>query len=393
MNFSVSMKSIGLFLCTLALAGAAEPPKTDSNTVVLDAAGVQNLRIETAEAEESDFEESVFSLGRIEAIPASRSGISSRVPGRLLELKVSIGDAVEAGQEVGRLEARVAGNPPPILPLVAAAKGAVTKVNVAVGEPLDPEASLLEITDLSEVFAIARVPEHIAGRMKPGTTAHIRVTALPEEKLEGELLRFGTEADRESGTLDALFKLPNPHLTLRPGMRAEFSVVLSKRESVLAVPRSAVQGDGGNRFVYVKDLRLPNAFVKSPVTLGESNDRFVEITSGVLVGDDVVVRGAYSLSFASGSSVSLKEALDAAHGHEHAEDGSELTPEKRAAIEAKKAAASGHPLPAAAQASPWWKYSTFALAALLVVSLIPKKRPPAADDDAPASKVPEKEGA
>jgi len=60
------------------------------------------------------------------------------------------------------------------------------------------------------------------------------------------------------------------------------------------------------------------------------NDRFVEITSGLFPADEVVTRGAYSLSFAGASSVSLKEALDAAHGHEHAADGSELTDEQRA---------------------------------------------------------------
>ena len=56
------------------------------------------------------------------------------------------------------------------------------------------------------------------------------------------------------------------------------------------------------------------------------NDRFVEITSGLLPGDEVVTRGAYSLAFAGKGSVRLKAALDAAHGHEHNEDGSELKP-------------------------------------------------------------------
>ena len=55
-------------------------------------------------------------------------------------------------------------------------------------------------------------------------------------------------------------------------------------------------------------------------------------------GDDVVVNGAYSLNHAgSGSGLSLK-ALDAAHGHEHNEDGSEMTPAQRAARTAKKQA-------------------------------------------------------
>jgi membrane fusion protein, heavy metal efflux system len=61
------------------------------------------------------------------------------------------------------------------------------------------------------------------------------------------------------------------------------------------------------------------------------NDKFVEIKQGLLPGDEVVVRGGYSLSFAGKGSVSLKEALDAAHGHPHNEDGTEMTKEQLAA--------------------------------------------------------------
>ncbi len=339
------MKSIFLTLCLTGSAFAAESaidPQRAANTVVLTETGVKNLRIETAEAEETEFEETVFSLGRIEAIPSSRSGVSSRVAGRIIELKAALGDTIETGQEIAKLEARVAGNPPPVLTLTAAGKGLVTKSNVALGEPLEPEASLLEITDLSSVHAVARVPEHVAGKMKTGTVAHIKVAALPEEKFDGELLRFGTESDRESGTIDAVFKLPNPNLSLRPGMRAEFSIVLSKREGVKSVPRSALQGDAANRILYVKDFDLDNAFVKTKVEVGRITDSRVEVISGLLPGDEVVTRGAYSLAFAGGGSVSLKEALDAAHGHEHNEDGSEMTAEQKAAHEAAKSGGHSH---------------------------------------------------
>ena len=103
-----------------------------------------------------------------------------------------------------------------------------------------------------------------------------------------------------------------------------------------------------------KDFDLPNAFVKTPVEVGQMNDRFVEITSGLLPGDEVVTRGAYSLSFAGGGSVSLKEALDAAHGHEHAADGSELTPEE-GGDGGKAGGDDGHGH-GEGGASPLWKY-------------------------------------
>ncbi|MFO1486374.1 MAG: efflux RND transporter periplasmic adaptor subunit [Verrucomicrobiaceae bacterium] len=374
---------VPLFLL-LAYSGsihAAEDAKRAANTVVLDETGVKNLRIETVEVEETDFEATIFSLGRIQAIPSKVAAVSSRISGRIIELKASPGDTVKAGDEVAKVESRQPGDPPPVIPLKAPLGGLVTAVESRLGDPIEPDKSVLEITDLSEVYAVARVPEHQAGRMKPGTVAHIKVAALPNEKFDGELLRFGTSADKQSGTIDAIFRLPNTGGQLRSDMRAEFSIVMSKRSNVVSVPRAALQGEGGNRFVYVKDFDLPNAFVKTPVTVGEINDRFVEITSGLLPADEVVTRGAYSLSFAGASSVSLKEALDAAHGHEHAADGSELTPEKKAAMAAQKGGGDGHGHGEEEGASPLWKYASGVLLVLLLLSVFAKKRGTADDED------------
>jgi multidrug efflux pump subunit AcrA (membrane-fusion protein) len=362
-------------LLCLALSGtapAAEDSKRASNTIVLDETGVKNLRIETVEAEEADFEEAVFTLGRIETIPTRIAAVSSRIAGRIVELKVSPGDTVTKDQEVAKIESRQPGDPPPVISLKAPLSGLVTRLEERLGDPLEPESALMEITDLSEVYAVARVPEHQVGRMKPGTVAHIKVAALPQEKFNGELMRFGISADRESGTVDAIFRLPNPGGLLRAEMRAEFSIVISERSNVVSVPRAALQGDIANRFVYVKDFDLPNAFVKTPVQVGEMNDRFVEITKGLFPADEVVTRGAYSLSFAGASSVSLKEALDAAHGHEHAADGSELTPEKKAQMEG----AAGGEDHAAGGGGSFWKISTFALLVLLGLLVFLKKGAP-----------------
>ncbi|MBB5031170.1 efflux RND transporter periplasmic adaptor subunit [Prosthecobacter vanneervenii] len=369
-------------LFTSVLTIAAEDSKRAANTIVLDETGVKNLRIETVEVEEADFETTLFSLGRIQAIPGKIADLSSRIAGRIVDLRVAPGDTVKEGDEVVKIESRQPGDPPPTITLKAPISGLVTQVNQHPGAPIEPSNAVLEITDLTEVYAVARVPEHQAGQMKPGTRAHIKVAALPTEKFEGELLRFGTSADRQSGTIDAIFRLPNTGGQLRPEMRAEFSIVMSKRDNVVAVPRSALQGEGGNRFVYVKDFDLKNAFIKTPVTVGEINDRYVEIVSGLLPADEVVTRGAYSLSFAGASTVSLKEALDAAHGHEHAEDGSELTPEKRAEMDAKKNGGAHHDHEGhdhAEEASPFWKYTSGVLGLLLVISLLTRKSPP--DDE------------
>jgi multidrug efflux pump subunit AcrA (membrane-fusion protein) len=371
---------LSVFINLQAATTPDAAPKLE--TTILDETGVKNLRIETVEAEETTFEETVFALGRIAEIPERHGVLSSRISGRVIGLEAQEGDTVEKDQILVRVESRQPGNPPPIIELKSPIGGLVVESHIRIGEPVEPDKELLDISDLTEVYAIARVPEDQADKLAPGSKAHIRVSALGDQPLEGVMLRFGTSADRASGTIDAIFKVANPALKMRSDMRAEFSIVLSKRENVIGIPRSALQGEASKRFVYVKHFDLPNAFIKTPVQVGQMNDRMVEIVTGLFPADDVVTKGAYSLSFAGGGGgVSLKEALDAAHGHEHAEDGGELTPEKKAEMEAKKRAASGLPPETSGGASRVWIYVSGILFLLLLASLFTKMRGVPADDE------------
>jgi cobalt-zinc-cadmium efflux system membrane fusion protein len=242
---------------------------------------------------------------------------------------------------------------------------------------VSPDKALADIIDLTEVYALARVPEHLAGRLKRGQTARITVAATSGEVFTAELEHLGAVADAEHGVVEAAFHVANPEFRLRPGMRAEFSIVLAKRTNVVRVPRSALQGDPANRFVYVKDFDLPHAFVKTPVVTGQMNDRFVEIISGLLPADEVVTQGAYSLAFAGSGSLSLKEALDAAHGHAHNPDGSEITAgAKPANRQDTHHNDHGHP-----SENPFWMITSGVLfIALIMVALRRKPAAPRPDN-------------
>lgn len=333
-----------LFLCErrVRAAEAAIDPARAANTVILDETATRNLQIETVEVTGETFETTVFAIGRVEEIPASRSVLSSRIAGRVVALDAHVGDLVQAGDILARVESRQPGDPPPTIGLKALQGGLVVDTHVRIGEPVEPAADLLDIADRSKLWAIAKIPEPEAAGILPGTKARIRIPALGDEIIEATLSRFGVEANREAGAIEGIFELDNSEGRLQPGMRAEFSIITGRREDIMAVPRTAIQGDPTKRVVFVEDYELPNAFVRAPVVLGEQNDTFVEVIAGLFPGDEVVTRGSYALSFAGGGSgMSLKEALDAAHGHEHNEDGSEMTGEQKSSREENPSSNSG----------------------------------------------------
>jgi cobalt-zinc-cadmium efflux system membrane fusion protein len=353
-----------LLLSALALLGA-EPKRKDS-TIILEDAAMANLQLEFTEAEETTFEETVFSLGDIEVLPGKRAIVSSRIPGRAFSVLAIPHQLVDEGDEVAWVESRQPGDPPPSIMLTSPISGIVSKVDIAQGQPISPDQALIEIIDLSTVEAAAHVPQHLAGQLQQGQVAHIRLQALPDKVFEAKLAHIATVADPDSSTIEAAFHVPNPDNLLRPGMKAEFSIVVSTREGVMSIPRAAVQGDASERFVYIKDYDLKNAFVKTSIVLGAQNDQFVEVVKGLFPGDEVVTRGAYALGFAGKGSVSLKEAMDAAHGHPHNEDGTEMTKEQIAAGD------DPHDHDPAASGSGWTPLTTFfaATSGLLLILLI-----------------------
>lgn len=330
------MKTLPILLLALSLSnGPAAPTATAqaagdnaaarrANLVILDETAVKNLGLTTVQVAPADFEETVFALGRIDILPGRRAVVSSRIPGRAVEVRAKHDHAIAQGEVAVVIESRQFGEPPPRIDLPAPLTGTVSATHVVPGQPVEPTDVLVEILDLSEVYALARVPDHLAGRLQRGQKARITTAATPGREFEAVLEHLGVTADAANGTIEAAFRVRNPDLLLRPGMRAEFAVIVAKHTGVTSVPRAAVQGEGAHRFVYVKDFDLPNAFLKTPVVVGRSNDRSVEITGGLFPADEVVASGAYSLAFAGGGGVSLKEALDAAHGHEHNADGSEI---------------------------------------------------------------------
>jgi multidrug efflux pump subunit AcrA (membrane-fusion protein) len=73
---------------------------------------------------------------------------------------------------------------------------------------------------------------------------------------------------------------------LRPGFTAEVEIIVAQLEDVIAVPVAAVAEQRGKFFCGV---RAGETVERREVTLGQGNDKLIEITDGLLEGDVVVL--------------------------------------------------------------------------------------------------------
>lgn len=390
------MNSFLSFSAAALVATASVQAAPSTGTVLLTEQGVKNLGLETVPVEEADFETTTFALGRTEAIPENRSILSSRIPGRVIENRLKIGSHVSKGEDLALLESRQPGDPPPTIWLTAPADGTIIGVNTSLGAPVEPSDRLAEFADLRTIYLIATLPQATAGKIKQGTLAKVRFPVRPGNEYTATLLKFAacpcpdpacalgqdisTRSEKTEGadlnTAGVVFTIDNPDNQLRPGMNAECSIILEKRENVLSVPREAVHGGPSNRHVYVKHMTIPNAFDRVNVITGVISNERVEIVEGLFPGDEVVTKGSYSLGFAgAGGGPSLKEAMDAAHGHEHNEDGTEKTPEQKAEEVSTPNAAQGQAHHGPGRREIFFMASTAVLALLLVVFSTRRRQP------------------
>jgi cobalt-zinc-cadmium efflux system membrane fusion protein len=108
----------------------------------------------------------------------------------------------------------------------------------------------------------------------------------------GAITYVGAVMDPTTRTVMARADVANPDGQLRPEMFAEVSVV-THEQSVLSVPRTAVQQVGSQTVVFV--VQGPRQFESRQVTLGQASREYIQVVTGLDAGEEVVTQGSYAL--------------------------------------------------------------------------------------------------
>ncbi len=270
---------------------------TTHGPVEITAEAKKNLRLVVEEAQVRSLDKTLTVIGQIEAIPNRSAAVSSRISGRVVEVKVSDGTFVKKGEPLVEVESRQVGDPPPHVQYAAPISGVVTDRHVVSGDTVEPDKHLLEIVNLDEVYAEGRVYEGQTSLVKTGQKVRVVVESYSDETFEGTLELLSGALDPETRTLSAWVRIKNAEQKLRPNMRATLYIVTAQADDVIAVPLSAVLGDLGNFFVFVQSDTNDLEFQRRNVVTGIRDDRFVEIVEGVFPADKVVTTGNYQLQY------------------------------------------------------------------------------------------------
>ncbi len=185
---------------------------------------------------------------------------------------------------------------PGLLAVPAPRGGVVLAREVGPGAAVEPGRTILLLADTSRLWVLADLYERdlaLLEAVPAGAPASVRVAAFPGTSFAARWDRLDGALDPRARVVRARALVDNPEGRLRPGMFARLSVGLPGGDEALTVPADAVLEDEGRLFAF---LRLePPLFVRRPVAVGRTAGGWVEITSGLAAGQQVVAAGAFLL--------------------------------------------------------------------------------------------------
>ncbi len=306
----------------------------DGSAVVISAVVEQNLGVRTSKAERRSLWRKVEATGYIGFDESRLSQINVRTEGWVQRLLVETeGERVQKGQLLfefyspqlvnaqkeyiqakRRSESRLviaaekkllalgmassgiqrlnqSGKVSETIQVLAPQDGIITRLNVQEGIFIKPATEVMSLADLSSVWLQAGVFESQAEWVAEAQSAEARLNYMPGEVFTGRVDYVYPVLDPETRTLQVRLRFENPDERMKPNMYARVTIFGKSHPGALSIPREALIR--GARFDRVVIASGDGRYVVREVISGIESGEWVEIKSGLEVGDEVVTSSQF----------------------------------------------------------------------------------------------------
>jgi len=196
--------------------------------------------------------------------------------------------------------------------IVAPFAGVIGLRNVSVGDYVNAGQDLVQLEAINPLKLDFRIPELYLTQVRAGQSLDVSFDALPDVRRAGKVIAISPVVDAGGRSILVRAQVPNDatddatadatdaatadetdgSAVLRPGMFARVQLLFA-REDVLVVPETALAPVGQVQYVY----RIVNDRAERvEVAIGQRRDGLVEVQRGLNAGDAVVVAGLQRLS-------------------------------------------------------------------------------------------------
>jgi HlyD family secretion protein len=164
----------------------------------------------------------------------------------------------------------------------APSAGIILSIRGKVGEKVDNDRLLVEMSDLTSFKIQGMVDDDFSDHVKTGTRVYVWID---EEKLTGVVGTVSPVIRERKIEFDVNLQ-ESSHFRLRPNLNVNLEIVMAERDSVLRLVNGPVFGRGDEHQLYVltgQGTELRN------VRTGLRSEGFVEVVEGLREGERVVL--------------------------------------------------------------------------------------------------------
>ncbi|MFA6009465.1 MAG: efflux RND transporter periplasmic adaptor subunit [Desulfobacteraceae bacterium] len=175
----------------------------------------------------------------------------------------------------------------PINGIVAERK--INKGDMATDKPI------FKIVDNRILDLTVTVPSKFMSFMKPGLELRFTTDAFPGKTFSGKLKYINPVVSEGDRSMKIIAEVQNPSEALKGGLFIKGQIVIGHRQHVVQIPRNAlINWNVENKRAEI--LVVNNGVAKKKnVGVGIIQGDKVEITSGIVPGDQVILRGGFNI--------------------------------------------------------------------------------------------------
>jgi membrane fusion protein, multidrug efflux system len=292
-----SLSAIGSLVAAESIVVSADTSGRIAGVFALDgkqvAKGTELFRLDGAliDAEVNDAQSRLAlaeaNFNRTQKLVQSRTTPQSEADRTRVELELALSALALARERQSRLSIR------------APFDGHLGFRQVSLGSYVTAGMPLIDLNQLTTLKVSFSVPELFFTSIAVGQAVSITADALPGQTFQAKVSALDPVIDASGRALRIRAEVDNAQLLLRPGMLTRVQVLATPRNAV-TVNEAAIVPQGKDAVVFeVKDGKV----AKRVVQTGKRSDGWVEITSGLDEGAEVVIAGATRLS--DGASVKV----------------------------------------------------------------------------------------
>ena len=210
--------------------------------------------------------------------------------GKVSRILKSLGDTVRWGEVIAYVDPSRPGSAYAASPVTATVAGTIIQQPYSVGDTIGTSNALAVIGSLQDLEIRVKVSEKYSSYLKVGLPAYVSLVSAPEEHFTARIASISPVVNPASRTQEVTLVLDQQDSRIKPGMFAQVRLVIIEEKDAFVVPLEAIRSYNDDSAVFV--VAADNTAYRKLVTTGVSNDNDIQIVSGLIQGDQVIVAGS-----------------------------------------------------------------------------------------------------